>query len=96
MSRLVLAPSALRDLERLTDFLLDCDARATAATTRILVEGLAILKQHPLVGREAESGLRDLVISRGRSGYVALYRFGVASDTALVLTIRHQREGGYP
>ena len=95
MTRLVFAPGALRDIERLTDFLIEQDAYAAGATARILIEGLGILKQHPLIGREAEAGLRELVISRGRSGYVALYRFDVAADTALVLTLRHQREGGY-
>jgi plasmid stabilization system protein ParE len=95
LTRLVLAPGALRDIERLTDFLVEQDAPAAGATARILTEGLGILKQHPLIGREAEAGLRELVISRGRSGYVALYRFDVAADTALVLAIRHQREGGY-
>lgn len=95
MTRLVFAPGALRDIERLTEFLIEQDAYAAGATARILIEGLGILKQHPLIGREAEAGLRELVISRGRSGYVALYRFDVAADTALVLALRHQREGGY-
>lgn len=95
MTRLVFAPGALRDIERLTEFLIEQDAYAAGATARILIEGLGILKQHPLIGREAEAGLRELVISRGRSGYVALCRFDVATDTALVLAIRHQREGGY-
>lgn len=95
MTRLVLAPGALRDIDRLTEFLIEQDARAAVATARILIDGLGILKQHPLIGREAEAGLRELVISRGRSGYVALYRFDVAADTALVLALRHQREGGY-
>ena len=95
MTRLVFAPGALRDIERLTEFLIEQDAYAAGATARILIEGLGILKQHPLIGREAEAGLRELVISRGRSGYVALYRFDVAADTALVLAIRHQREDGY-
>lgn len=95
MTRLVLAPRALADIERLTEFLLESDATAASATAEILIDGLSILKQHALVGRVIESGLRELVISRGRSGYVALYRYDVASDTALILAIRHQREGGY-
>lgn len=95
MTRLILAPGALRDIERLTDFLVEQDQHAAGATARILAEGLGILKQHPLIGRESEAGLRELVISRGRSGYVALYRYDVANDTALILAIRHQREGGY-
>jgi len=35
------------------------------------------------------------VISRGRSGYLALYRYDEDRDRVLVLTIRHQREAGY-
>jgi len=95
LTRLVFAPGALRDIERLTEFLIEQDAYAAGTTARILIDGLGILKHHPLIGREAEAGLRELVISRGRSGYVALYRFDVATDTALVLALRHQREGGY-
>jgi hypothetical protein len=32
------------------------------------------------------------MISRGRSGCIALYRYDTASDTTLVLALRHQRE----
>jgi plasmid stabilization system protein ParE len=95
MTRLIFAPGALADIECLTEFLLENDASVAASTAQILIDGLSILKQHALVGRVIESGLRELVISRGRSGYVALYRYDVASDIALILAIRHQREGGY-
>lgn len=96
MTRLVLSPRALQDLERLADFLLAGDPEAARTTGAILVDGLQILKHHPLVGRIVEHGYRELLVSRGRTGYIALYRFDVARDTALILTIRHQREGGYP
>ena len=95
MTRLVLAPRAWQDVDRLTDFLIEREATAALATAEILTDGLGLLKQHPLIGRSVEAGLRELVISRGRSGYVALYRYDVVSDTALILAIRHQREGGY-
>ncbi len=95
MTRLVIAPRALDDIERLTEFLLETDALAAAATADILLGGLALLKQHPLIGRGVESGLRELVISRGRSGYLALYRYDTVNDTALILALRHQRKGGY-
>jgi len=39
--------------------------------------------------------LRELVISRGCTGYVALYRFEEDQDAVLILAIRHQREAGY-
>lgn len=95
MTQLVFAPRALGDIERLTEFLLQTDASAAAATADILCDGLALLQRHPLIGRGVEAGLRELVISRGRSGYLALYRYDAATDTALVLALRHQREGGY-
>lgn len=94
MTRLTYAPRALANLDRLADFLLENDATAAATTASVIIDGLNILARHPLIGRTVESGLRELVISRGRSGYVALYRYDVANDSALVLAIRHQREGG--
>jgi len=38
---------------------------------------------------------RELIISNGHTGYVALYRWFDATETALVLRVRHQRESGY-
>ena len=95
MTRLVLAPRALLDMERLTVFLKDIDANSAQETVPTLMRGLAILKEHPLIGRKVEAGLRELVIARGKSGYVALYDFDVANGTAIVQAIRHQREKGF-
>ncbi|WP_439537867.1 type II toxin-antitoxin system RelE/ParE family toxin [Methyloversatilis sp.] len=95
-TRLVLAPRALADLERLTEFLLHADAPSTAAETLPLLQsGLALLRQHPLIGRKVEHGLRELVISHGRTGYVALYDYDAGRAMAIVLAVRHQRKGGY-
>ena len=95
MLRLVFAPRALDDLDRLTDFLLDHSPESAAPTAPIIVSGLQALKLHPLLGRPAEHGLRELLISRGRTGYVALYDYDAATDTVLVLAVRHQRESGF-
>lgn len=38
--------------------------------------------------------MRELVISRGKTGYIALYRYDEIRDVARVLAIRHQRELG--
>lgn len=54
-----------------------------------------MLAAHPLIGRLAEHGYRELAISRGRSGYLALYDYVSTDDVVLVLAIRHQREAGY-
>jgi plasmid stabilization system protein ParE len=88
-------PRALDDLDRLADFLLEQSKRTAAETGALIIEALQALKRHPLVGRPAEAGLRELLISRGRTGYIALYRYDPAADRVLVLRIRHQREGGY-
>jgi addiction module RelE/StbE family toxin len=89
------APRASSDLQRLVDFLAESDPSAAAQTAELIVSAVEALQNHPLLGRPVESGFRELVISRGRSGYLALYRYDEARDRVLVLTIRHQREAGY-
>jgi plasmid stabilization system protein ParE len=90
--RLQFAPRALDELDRLTDFLLDGAPELAAETVPLIVGALRTLRDHPLIGRPVEADLRELLISRGRTGYVALYRYNPATDVALVLRIRHQRE----
>jgi addiction module RelE/StbE family toxin len=89
------APHASSDLQRLVDLLAESDPSAAAQTAELIVSAVEALRHHPLLGRPVESGFRELVISRGRSGYLALYRYDEALDRVLVLTIRHQREAGY-
>lgn len=96
MARLIYSRQALSDLERLTDFLLETDLAAALETAELVSEAVQILGNHPLVGRSCEQGMRELVISRGRTGYVALYSYEVQHDTVLILAVRHQREAGFP
>ncbi len=95
MARLIYSRRALLDFERLTDFLLETEPAAALETVKLISEAVNILENHPLVGRPVEQGMRELVISRGRTGYLALYSYEEAFDTVLILTIRHQREAGY-
>lgn len=67
-------------------------AFASAAGIRSAIENLAT---HPLIGRRVEGDLRELVISYGATGYIALYRFDIQRDQVRVLALRHQREIGY-
>ena len=53
------------------------------------------LATHPLVGRRVEGDLRELVISYGSAGYIALYRFDIQRDQVRVLALQSQREIGY-
>ncbi len=95
LTRLVFAPQAAQELKRLSEFLLDTDPHAANQTVDVLIDGLGILKHHSLVGRIVENGYRELVISRGRTGYVALYTYDVIRNVALILAIRHQRKSGF-
>ena len=58
-------------------------------------EAVHVLENHPLIGRTAEQGFGELVISHGMSGYLALYSYEVEQDIVLVLAVRHQREAGF-
>jgi len=95
MAHWVLSEAAAQDLEELTDFLLQELPHEAAQTVDLIVDALAILEQHPRIGRPLHHALRELVISRGKTGYLALYEYDEASDLVLVLAVRHQREQDY-
>lgn len=95
MAELIYSGQALTDLDRLTAFLLEADPASALETTALIMEAVEVLANHPLIGRPVEEGLRELLISRGQSGYIALYSYEDAEDTVLVLAIRHQGEAGY-
>jgi plasmid stabilization system protein ParE len=96
VAHLTLDEGAWRDVERLVGFLLPDDPVAAQQTSDLILDALLILERHPLIGRPVEEDLRELVISRGRTGYVALYEYQEDEDLAVVLSIRHQREAGRP
>lgn len=60
-----------------------------------MADAIEILADHPLIGYRVEGELRELVILRGASGCLALYRFDPVRDIVRLLRIRHQREVGY-
>lgn len=95
MAKLSYSERAFADLERLTSFLMDSDPVAAAETLELIEEAINLLIRHPLVGRPVEHELRELVISRGNTGYVALYSLEEDQNAILILAIRHQREAGY-
>lgn len=94
---IVFAEEALADLERIFEFNFERDpATALDHVTRIR-SAVLILADHPEIGRPAErrSPLRELIISYGRSGYVALYHYSPLERLVRVVAVRHQREAGY-
>ncbi len=86
---------ALSDLDRIFDFLSHKDLALSKTAGSEIVDATAVLRRHPMIGRPVLDTLRELVISKGRTGYVALYRFLPDEDRVDILAIRHQRECGF-
>jgi plasmid stabilization system protein ParE len=95
VARVIYSRQAFADLDRLADFLIKKAPQAAVASIDVIRDGIEILERHPFVGRSCEEGLRELLISYGESGYVALYSYEQREDVVLVLAIHHQREAGY-
>ena len=96
MAQVKYAARIARDLERLHDFMIE-EAGAVVAARAVaeIIEAIDLLERHPQIGRPAEHGLRELVISYGMTGYLALYRFDPVADQVRILGLRHQRELDY-
>lgn len=96
MSRVILSPAALRDLQRLREFVRAKNSEAAKRSANAIVKAVQVLSLQPGIGRPAE-GLgpecRELPIDFGGSGYLALYR--QRGDDVIVLALRHQLEDGY-
>lgn len=89
MTTWTLADDAADDLDRLVDFLLEAWPESAVVTVDLIVDALAVLARHPKIGRPIAHGLRELVISRGKTGYLALYDYDELANTVLVLAVRH-------
>ena len=98
-----LTREAESDLARLFDFVLERElARADGDLTlperaiTALRAGIATLKMSPFTCRKAGQSpfLRELVVSFGHSGYVALIEVEDAA-TVTVLAVRHQLEDDF-
>ncbi|MBS0395400.1 MAG: type II toxin-antitoxin system RelE/ParE family toxin [Proteobacteria bacterium] len=95
MARVEVTERALADLERLFDFVAQYDPHRARERLTSIRRAFELLADHPLLGRVADDGRRELVLSRGRYGYIAKYRWLPADDVVLVLAVRHQLEAGY-
>jgi plasmid stabilization system protein ParE len=95
VAKVVYSARALDHIERAFQFLCDRNPDAALNAATAIQSAVDNLVAHPLVGRRVEGELRELIISYGQSGYVALYRFVVPRDEVRILAIRHQRELGF-
>jgi plasmid stabilization system protein ParE len=94
----VYSERALAEVEHLADFAeaLGLDGDDLAETS---IEAIETLGSSLFIGRPVRAGLREFIISAGKTGHVALYRVArEATPRAVrieVLALRHQRESGY-
>ena len=96
MPRLIWAPSALQDVQRVYRFLAEKNMGAAKRAAKAIREGVKILANQPEIGRpveEMELEYREWLIDFGDSGYIALYRYD--GRMAVILAVRHQKEAGY-
>ena len=92
-----LAPAAADDLQRLIQFLADNDVNAAERARFAIGEALKFLSLFPFSCRKASlenSFLREMIITFGRDGYVALFEVE-AANAVTILAVRHQREDDY-
>ena len=96
MAQVIYTAIAFDDLRRIYDATVHDDPTLAANLSGLICQGIRTLERAPLSGRAAEAGLHERAISRGKTGYVALYRYLELDDTVLVLGIRQRGEAGYP
>lgn len=90
-------PQAANDLERLYRFLAENDVAAAEKALKTINKAWEILEVFPFSCQKAEDAnpfLREIIISLGSSGYVALFEIE-GSKTVTILAVRHQREDDY-
>jgi toxin ParE1/3/4 len=95
MSRIILAAKVQGDFDRILDFLLAHAPEYASERIGAIIQAIDVLALSPLIGRPAAWGQRELIISTGASGYLALYRYDPVQDTVYVLAVRSQREQHY-
>jgi plasmid stabilization system protein ParE len=95
VATIVYSARPLTHLERAFEFLRKENPEAAVAAAPAIRSAIDNLGTHPLLGRRIHGDIRELVISYGTTGYIALYRFLVPQDEIRILAIRHQREIGF-
>jgi len=95
MATVEITQRALTDLERLFDVIAAENPKKAREQILSVREAFELLAGNPLLGRSAENGRRELILFRGRYGYIAKYRWLTAEDIVLVRAVRPQLEAGY-
>ena len=96
--RVRLTLEAVEDLKRLQHFMIERDLATAARALDAIESAFSLLEHSPFSCRKAWPGnrplLRELVISFGDAGYVALFEIEDPRHVS-ILAVRHQREEDY-
>jgi plasmid stabilization system protein ParE len=92
---LVCSPRFLAELARAHARLREQDSPSAQVMANAITTGLEALELNPLIGRRIDGNLRELAISCGETGLVALYRFIIPRDEVRVLVLCRQRDLGF-
>jgi plasmid stabilization system protein ParE len=85
------------DLKRLYLFLYKQDKNSVKHARDNIYKAIDMLKNFPFTCRKAQANspfMRELVISFGANGYVALFEIE-EDNTVTILAVRHQREDDF-
>lgn len=96
MPQVRFAPSAIRDLQRLQEFLRPKNPLAAKRAAETILKAVQVLGLQPQTGRpidDLSDDYREWLIDFGDSGYVVRYRFN--GETITILAVRHQKEVDY-
>ncbi|PKY11693.1 plasmid stabilization protein [Acidithiobacillus marinus] len=97
MPQVRFGPTALRDMERLRDFLRPKNPAAAKRAAASMVKSVQVLGCQPQIGRLVEGMpevFREWLIEFGDSVYIARYYYD-GGEFVTVLAIRHQKEMGF-
>ena len=90
------APGAIRDLQRLREFLRPKNPLAARRAAEAILKAVQVLALQPQIGRpvaDLPDEYREWPIDFGDSGYLARSRFD--GEAVTILALRHQKELGY-
>lgn len=96
MPQVIYTQNAIRDLQRLREFLRPKNPLAARRAAEAIVKSIQILGLQPQIGRLIEDmpdQYREWMIDFGDSGYVARYYFD--GERIIILAVRHQKEVGF-
>ncbi len=95
MTHVILSRQVKDDFDRIFDFLFEHAPQYATLRIEAIISAIDVLASSPMIGRPVSEGQRELIISTGASGYLALYRYDPVADTIYVLAVRSQRERDY-